>query len=350
VRRALILFLAACSGAPLPGDLKSAQAREAARDDVGALGAYRAIADECQRSGRRRPHDDCALAAEREAQMLERLERWAEAERAWLLVPHLSAMQSGTTGAQLSQRRVARALERAAELELERLSQPDAATRLAWRVVDEYPDEVPADDALKLALRVLPNNAALQQTLTARWERLKDRDIGDNLLFARAERSQSADAVALYDELAATYPHSGLFDDSLWRAAEILRRSGDARGAILRLQKILDTHKDALITGSYNSLVLDDAQLLVGRIWLDDLHRPAEAALAFQNLEDDFKDSVLRDDALFELARARLQQHAPPSEKDKAQACEALARLCREYPDGNMVRRAHAEASTIGCP
>jgi hypothetical protein len=342
--------LAACSGAPLPGDLKGAQAKEAARDDVGALAAYRAIAEDCERSGRRRPHDDCALAAEREAQMLERLERYPEAERIWLTVPHLSAVQTGTTGTQLSQRRVARALERAAELDLDRLAKPAEAARLAWRVVAEYPDEVPADDALKVALRVSPNDAALQQNLATLWERLKDRDIGDNLLFARAERSQSADAVALYDQLAATYPHSGLFDDSLWRAAEILRKSGDGRGAILRLQKILDTHKDALITGSYNSLVLDDAQLLVGRIWLDDLHRPAEAALAFQNLEDDFKDSVLRDDALFELARARMSQHDPPTERDKAQACEALARLCKEYPDGNMVRRAHEQATTIGCP
>src|SRR5262249_19536979 len=162
----------------------------------------------------------------------------------------------------------------------ERLHDDDSAVNLCWRVIDEYPDEVPADDALKLAIRIerARNPGSLQQKLTALWERHRKLDLGDNLLFARAEL---ADSVELYDQLAELYPHSGLRDDSIWRAAAILRKQGDFRGAILRLQKILDYHKDALITGSYNSLVLDDAQLLVGRIWLDDLHQPEQAALAF---------------------------------------------------------------------
>ncbi len=347
------LLTAGCSGAPLPSDLKTAQAREAARDDAGALAAYRAIRSDCEKTGRRRPHDDCALAAEREAEMSERLEQWQDAYRVWLAVPHLSATSSGTSGVELSARRVARALVRAAELAHERLSDNAAAARLAWQVVDEYPDEVPADDALKLAItlwRLGRNNlAALQQKLMALWERDRKLDLGDNLLFACAELSDPPRALELYDQLAQLYPRSGLRDDSLWRAAELLRKQGDPRGAIARLQKILDTHKDALITGSYNSLVLDDAQLLVGRIWLDDLHRPAEAADAFQNLEDDFKDSILRDDALYQLARARLAQHEPPTEKDKSEACASLARLYREYPSGNMVRRAHELGTTIGC-
>jgi tetratricopeptide (TPR) repeat protein len=336
-------LLVACSGAPLPSDFKRAEEREAARDDAGALGAYHAIREECERTGKRRPLDDCATAAVREAEVLERLERWPEAYRAWLAVPALSAPQSGTTGKELAERKQARALGRAAEVAHFHLHDDDAALALAWRVVAQFPDEVPADDALKLAIDLerRKNPAGLQRKLTELWEQHKKLDIGDNLLFARA---QLAESVELYDELATMYPHSGLRDDSLWRAAEILRKDGDFRGALLRLQKILDTHKDALITGSYNSLLLDDAQLLVGRIWLDDLHQPQQAAMAFQNLADDFKDSVLRDDALYDLARAKQALH-----DDKA-ACSALSRLFKEYPNGNMVRRARELASTIGCP
>jgi tetratricopeptide (TPR) repeat protein len=341
--RALLFLLVSCSGAPLPSDFKSAEQREAARDDAGALQAYRAIREECERTGRRRALDDCSTAAVREAEMLERLERWPEAYRAWLAAPRLSVPQAGSTGKELAERKQARAWGRAAELAHFHLHDDDAALQLAWRVVVEFPDEVPADDALKLAIDIerRKNPLALQQKLTELWERDKKLDLGDNLLFARAQLAESVD---LYDQLADTYPHSGLRDDSLWRAAEILRRQGDFRGAVLRLQKILDTHRDALITGSYNSLLLDDAQLLVGRIWLDDLHQPKPAALAFQNLADDFKDSVLRDDALYDLARAHTALD------DKRAACAALQRLFKEYPNGNMVRRGRELASTIGCP
>jgi hypothetical protein len=348
VKALFLLLCFGCSGAPLPSDFKAAAEREAARDDEGALAAYHAIRSDCERSGKRRPHDDCALAAVREADLLEKLSRWPEAYQAWLAVPRLSIPAAGSSGKELSERRKARALQRAAELAHEKLEKSEDALQLAWRVIDEYPDQVPSDDALKLAIRIERSlhPAALQQKLTELWERNRKLDLGDNLLFARAELAQS---VELYDQLAAEYPHSGLRDDSLWRAAEILREKGDFRGAIRRLQKILDTHKLALITGSYNSLVLDDAQLLVGRIWLDDLHEAGPAALAFQNLADDFKDSILRDEALYELARARMAQHSPPTDSDKRDACAALARMFKQYPNGNMVRRGRELAATIGC-
>jgi hypothetical protein len=342
VKRLALLLCAACSGAPLPNDFQKAQAREAARDDEGALVAYRAIRSDCQRSltssGRRRAHDDCGLAAEREAEMLERLERYDEAYAAWRAVPVLS-----TEG-----RRTARALVRAAQLAAERRHDDDAALRFSWEAVERFPDEVPADDALKIAVRIekARDPRRLLARLDALWQRDRNLDLGDNLLYERAEVTRELDAAAavgVYDRLADVYPHSGLRDDSLWRAAEILRASGDARGALKRLQRILDTHKDALITGSYNSLVLDDAQLLAGRIWLDDLHDPEQAARAFELLADDFKDSTLRDDALFELSRARIAQ------KDPRAACAALERLFREYPNGNMVRRARAQAAELQC-
>jgi len=161
------------------------------------------------------------------------------------------------------------------------------------------------------------------------------------MLLSRHDRP--SDAIAIFDGLADAYPHSSLRDDGLWRAAELLRTSGDFEGALKRLRRILSSRKDAIITGSYNYLQLDDAQLLVGRIYLDDLHDAARAADAFALLADDYPESVLRDDALYDLARARRAQG------NVAAACKALARLCKQFPDGNRVRAARALQQELRC-
>jgi TolA-binding protein len=109
------------------------------------------------------------------------------------------------------------------------------------------------------------------------------------------------------------------------------------------LQVILDSRRDALITGSYNSIWLDDAQLLAGQILLDDLHEPARAAEAFRLLADDYPESVLKDDGLYELARAEVAR------KNTAAACAALARLERTYPDSNRLRQGRALSSELAC-
>src|SRR6202012_2633848 len=133
-----------------------------------------------------------------------------------------------------------------------------------------------------------------------------------------ARHDRAADAIAVFDTLANDWPHSSLRDDALWRAANLARTGGDFQGALRRLRLMLSTRKDAIITGSYNYLQLDDAQLLVGRIYLDDLHDPARAAEAFELLADDYPASTLRDDALYDLARARREAHDVPA------ACRAL--------------------------
>jgi TolA-binding protein len=162
---------------------------------------------------------------------------------------------------------------------------------------------------------------------------------------AELEESTRGDpngAIAIYDRLVERYPHSGLRDDALFRSALILRKAGDARGALKHLQQILDSRRDALITGSYNSLYLDDAELLYGQICLDDLHDPARAADAFQTLAD-FPDSVLRDDALFELSRAEVTR------EDVKAACRALERLVKKFPNGNRVRAARERLGELRC-
>jgi tetratricopeptide (TPR) repeat protein len=336
---AYLAVLTACSGAPLPSDLDRAQKLERSGDGALALEAYRAVREDCERSGRRRPHDDCALAAFREAQLEEHAEAWPRAYEAYRRVAPLSS----------DPRKSARAQVRAAEIAHEHLADDQAAAELAWATVERFPDEVPADDSLKLAVQIdrARDPAQVARRLEGLAERFRGLDIGDNLIFARAELEESTlgdpvGAVAIYDRLVERYPRSGLKDDALYRSANILRKAGDAKGALKHLQQIVDSRRDALITGSYNSLYLDDAELLYGQICLDDLHDPARAADVFQTLAD-FPDSVLRDDALFELSRAEVAR------EDVKAACRALAKLLRRFPNGNRVRAARQRLGELRC-
>jgi tetratricopeptide (TPR) repeat protein len=336
-RAPLLLVLVGCSGAPLPADFAHAQSLESTDPDR-ARTLYEALDARC-RHGEKLAHDDCALVAVRLAEVAESQARWADAEAAWLRAAEV-ATQSRTA---------ARALQRAADVAHADLHDDGAAAALAWRTVESYPDEIAADDALRLAIRIdEPRDwQALAARLGALYPRVVKFDVGDNVMFERgmllARHDRAAEAIAIFDGLADAYPHSSLRDDGLWRAAELLRHSGDFEGALARLRRILSSRKDALITGSYNYLQLDDAQLLVGRIYLDDLHDPARAAEAFELLADDYPESVLRDDALYDLARARREQHDQPA------ACRALARLLKQFPDGNRVRAAKSLQQELAC-
>jgi hypothetical protein len=350
VRRGLLFIslVLGCSGAPLATEFELAHAKEAALDDEGALQLYRLVRTECERPGAKpREHDDCALALVREAQLLERHHRYKEAYATWLEVPKRSK----------DRRKSARALARAAQLAADELADDAAAERLAWNTVERFPDEVPSDDALALGVRLGKKRdaAALAVRLETLWPNVAQLDIGDNVLYERAELQRTraenpALAVPMYDQLAQTYPRSGLRDDAIWHAAELLRAAGDPKGALKRLRIILESRRDALITGSYNSLYLDDAQLLFGQILLDDLHEVERAIEAFATLADDYPESVLKDDGLVELARAYLSRHAPPSAADKRAACDALKRLFAKYPDSNRTRQAQKLSTETACP
>ena len=353
MKPALAILLAAalatvgCSGAPLATEFELAHAKEAARDDEGALTLYRLVRSECERPGAKpRPHDDCALAIVREAQLLERNQRWREAYDTWLLVPARAS----------EARKSARALVRAAELAADELHDAAGAEALAWRAIAKYPDELPADDALALAVRLGKARDAVElaRRLDELWPHVATFDLGDNVLFERAELARTrlddpAGAIRIYDLLAERYPRSGLRDDAIWRAAELTRASGDAKGALRRLRTILESRRDALLTGSYNSIYLDDAQLLFGQIELDDLHDADKAIEAFTALADDYPESTLQDDGLLELARAQLARHAPPSDGDKRAACASLARLIENFPDSNRLRQARQLSTELVC-
>src|SRR5204863_776132 len=122
-------------------------------------------------------------------------------------------------------------------------------------------------------------------------------------------------------------------DDARWHAARISRQLHDPEGAVTRLRALLATREVAFGTGSYFSIWLDDAQLELGKILRDDLHDLPAAAAAFRQLPADYPASILKDDALYELAVTLAKSG------DRPAACRALAQLAKQAPESQYIER-----------
>jgi tetratricopeptide (TPR) repeat protein len=334
------LVVAGCVKPRPPAELVQAQKLEHEGDDAHALTSYEAAIGRC-------PHvadplerqTVCAQAYAGRAFTLERLGRDDAALAAWLDM----AKQLGPS----SPDDAARGLHEAAMLELRR-AHDKTAYDLFWRVIVEHPDSTAADDALRVVVRDgrRRNARQLDGVLVALYERQKDGELADNLLAARAdlaehELADAKAALALWDLIAARWPKGPFFDDALWNAARLLRAAGDPRGALVRLRRLLATREEAFMIGSYHSVFLDDAQLEAGRILRDDLHDARAALPEFERLGKDYPDSVLRDDALFELAMT----HAALGEADAT--CATVATLRKKFPDSKFLLE--PPAALAGC-
>ena len=334
---AAAIAAAACSAPATLSDLSVAERRADAGDVEGAVAAYRTAQRTCHAlRPARRVQPACAEALLGEAEVLEHAGRTQPAIETYLAIPGRAgddAMAAST------------AVYRAGELLL-RDHQVTAAWTALWRVVTDYPDEPVAADALRTLLgdgrrrdpRALA--AAIEQLMTP----LAETAVGDNLVWSLADLTEHefanpAAARALYDRIPIDYPASGLRDDARWHAARLSRLLHDPAGAVARLRQLLATREVAFGAGSYFSVWLDDAQLALGVILRDDLKDLSGAAAAFRQLPRDYPASILRDDALYELAVTLEQQH------DRAAACAAVARLAAEFADSKYLPRARA----IGC-
>ncbi len=331
------LLLSACSAPATLSDLTTAERRADNGDTDGAITAYREAQAKCGRlRPPRRARAACADALLGEAETLEHAGRTQPAIDAYLAIPSRASEDPATSAV---------AVQRAGELQL-RAGQVVPAWTSLWRVVTDWPDEGPAGDALRRLLedgrardaRALADQMA--NVLTA----LAETGVADNLVWSLADLTEHelgnpAAARALYDRIPADYPGSGLRDDARWHGARISRALGDPRGAVTRLRGLLATREVAIGTGSYFSIWLDDAQLELGRVLRDDLHDLPAAIAAFERLPKDYPASILRDDALFELART--QQAAG----DHAKACAAIAALVAQSPDSKY----RARRTEVGC-
>jgi tetratricopeptide (TPR) repeat protein len=336
-------LVAACGAPARPVDLARGDTLRAHGDDPAALDAYTRATETCKHIGNhQRRGRFCAMAWSARAETLERLGRDGDAADAW--------EQGSAAIAADAPIEAARALHEAALLRLH-LGQDARAYDLFWKVILNWPDETPAEDALRVVVRDgrRRDPKTLDRVLGELYERLGDTEIADNLLYARAdlrlhELGDPQGALDLLDRLVERYPKAALYDDALWEGANLARTLKDPKGAVRRLRQLLATRERAFIVGSYHSIWLDDAQLLVGVILRDDLADPRAALPELERLPDDYPDSTLRDDALWEVAVTRAQLG------DTAGACAALAKLARRYPDSkHLLDDAPAKSAALGC-
>ena len=322
----------ACSAPATLPDLVVAEKRADAGDTDGALAAYRDAQQSCHHlQPEQRARAACSDALLGEAELLERVHRTDAAIAAYLAIPGRAG--DDPTPAAIALYRVGGLLLHA--------SKPVEAWTALWKVVTDYPDEPIAADAVNVLLADgrKRDARALADQIGKLVTPLAETQVADNLVYALADLTEHdlgdpAAARAFYDRIPVDFPTSGLRDDARWHAARISRSLGDPRGAVTRLRALLATREVSLGAGSYFSIWLDDAQLELGKILRDDLHDPRGAAAAFRQLPKDYTDSVLRDDALYELA---VTLHA---QNDQAGACAAVHDLVKLEPDSKYVGRA----------
>jgi tetratricopeptide (TPR) repeat protein len=323
--------LAACSAPATLSDLRTAEQRADAGDVDGAIVAYRAAQISCRAvKPARRAQAACGEALLGEAEVLEHAGRIQPAIATYLAIPARAAGDPATAST---------AVYRAGTLLLHDHQTAPAWTQL-WRVVTEFPDEPIASDALRALLGDGRGRdpRALADELGELLTPLAETEVADNLLWSLADLSEHElanlpAARALYDRIPVDTPASGLRDDARWHAARISRLLHDPAGAVRRLRDLLATREVAFGAGSYFSIWLDDAQLELGKLLRDELHDLPGAAAAFRQLPKDYPSSILRDDALYELAVTLAQAGDP------AGACAAVARLAKDFADSKYVAR-----------
>ena len=345
-RRLLCALLAgaamACSAPALLPELAEAEhlEREGRHDE--AIAAYERAALSClDITHRERRQARCAEAYLYRAELLDRLGQRREAVAVYLELPAAVDHREAA----------ARATYQAARITLE-LGDDARAYDLLWRTIVDYPDELAAVDAVTLVADDGRRRAPLQLYRVFRdlWSALEGRGVAPRIIMSMAEIAEHdlddpRAALALYDELAARYPDSGLHDDALWRGGRLARELGDPEAALARYRRLADTrHSLPFGFGSTRSEHLDDATLESGRILRDDLARYREAIAAFEALPERFPHSRLHDDAAFELAltwgaAGRI-----------GRACAELERLAEAWPDSRYeLERAPALREDLGC-
>jgi TolA-binding protein len=317
-------------------ELTTAQQRERAGDTEGALVAYRAAQGKCGAlKPPRRAKAACAEALLGEGEVLEHAQRTDEAIATYLAIP--AKVPDDTATASIATLRAGEMLLRAGKT-------TDAWTAL-WKCVTDWPDEASAGDAL----RTLVDDGrrrdarALTEQLAKVLTSLAETQVADNLLWNLAdlwenELANPTAARGFYDRIPQDHPKSGMRDDARWHGARISRAIGDPQGAVTRLRGLVATREVAFGAGSYFSIWLDDAQLELGKVLRDDLADLRGAIAAFEKLPKDYPASILRDDALWELAVTH-------QKANDGKACETLAKLAKQSPESKYIAR----TKELGC-
>lgn len=327
----LALLGMSCSAPATLNELKTAERLADKGDTEGALAAYREAQTTCRQvKPARRAKAACADAYLGEAEVLEHAGRTPQAITTYLAIPTRVHDDTATS---------AIATYRAGDLQL-RAKDTTAAWTALWRVITEWPDEAPAGDALTLLVSDGRGRdaRALADQIAKLLTSLPESGVADNLIWALAdlyehELANPSGARSLYDRIPTEYPKSGMRDDARWHAARLSREIKDPKGAVQRLRALVGTREVAIGAGSYFSIWLDDAQLELGKVLRDDLQDYPAAAAAFRQLPKHYPASILKDDALYELA-VTLERAS-----DHDGTCRTLVELAKLSPESKYVLR-----------
>jgi len=230
--------------------------------------------------------------------------------------------------------------------ELERYTEAVDAT---IGFVTRFPDNPLVQPAVKRLGRYFADNSQVDHGTTT-FEQLalavKDSDAEDSVIYEIARLYRGAgrlddEARELERIVAMGRWNSQLWNDSLWRLAELRAEQGDAAAEERLLEKLIDSDESSNLIGSYTTGLHDDAMLRLGELRLEQ-GRVDEAYDTFIELSR-LQTSRGRDDGLLGAARVRIAQGRT------ADACKLLGKLLDKMPDASCHRDAQRLYDMTGC-
>jgi tetratricopeptide (TPR) repeat protein len=220
--------------------------------------------------------------------------------------------------------------------------------RLLLSFVLEHADSGVAPRALVLYLGRFEQRGGTKDAL-AELERLAGRlentELAERVMYERGrylERlERAAEARDAYLECARLhgYPRGALWDDALWRAAEIDEHLGNPRAAIAHLERMLREREPSHLQGSYERPRYAEAQFKIAELYRDKIKNLLRARRAFRKVSQEHTTSVLRDDALWQEALLAKK------DGDARGACAPLRLLIADEPHSR-----YAACARLLCP
>ena len=223
-----------------------------------------------------------------------------------------------------------------------------AAEQAATALISKYPNEAITQSLVKRLARYYLDAETFDEgrtALAALVKALQNTEIEDTLRFEISRLARAADdtpgekteLVALIRRHARW--QSQLWDDAVWRMAEICRDENNEDEEIVWLKTLEQAQESSRLIGSYTSPYYDDALYRLGEIHLT-RGRFAAARRAFAVLAAS-ETSRMQDDGLLGLARVDL------AEGQSEDACAKLLEV--QKIDGSASRKASSLYNGAKC-
>lgn len=233
----------------------------------------------------------------------------------------------------------ARSVYRAGRVLLDHFGDPARAAQVWERLIASRPHRAVADRAMFDLLNLRDEAGdplGAIHLLDRLYGLVHHTNMADNILYEMARRLRAenypAAAEVAYLRMLERHPDTGLSDDARWHLAELLVERGELERALVQLKLLTEDRDSSWQVGIYESALADDARFWRG-ILLFQAGDAARAEREFRRLYRDFPNSILRDDARFNVAVCRAVRGEADAARD---ACNALART---EPESRWVAR-----------